>query len=98
MYYVVFMTTRYNSLADVFAQAPETIASHIARSKEFHAQGTVLMAGAFLDKSSEPVSTMAICTTRQAAEDFARGDPFVLNGTVSQWQIREWTDLFASPT
>ena len=98
MYYVVFFTTRYTSLDEVFAKAPELISRHVARSKEFHARGTLLMAGAFLNNREEPLGTMGIFTTREAAEEFARGDPFLLNGMVSDWYIREWTDLFAQPT
>ena len=38
---------------------------------------------------------MAICTTYEAAEEYARGDPFVLNGMVSTRYIREWANMFA---
>jgi uncharacterized protein YciI len=33
--------------------------------------------------------SMAVFTSREAAEEFAREDPFVLNGVVRAWQIRE---------
>ncbi len=33
---------------------------------------------------------MAIFRSRQAAEDFVAGDPFVRNGVVSAWEIRQW--------
>jgi len=26
----------------------------------------------------------------QVAEDFARADPYVANGTVTAWRVREW--------
>lgn len=35
---------------------------------------------------------MAVFTTREAAEDFVRGDPFVRNGVVRDWTIREWNE------
>ncbi|MGH3198998.1 MAG: ACT domain-containing protein [Streptosporangiaceae bacterium] len=35
---------------------------------------------------------MGIFTTREAAEEFVRGDPFVLNGVVRNWTIREWNE------
>jgi len=38
---------------------------------------------------------MAIFTTREAAENFARGDPFVLNGVVSHWVVREWAEALS---
>ena len=37
---------------------------------------------------------MAVLTTREAAEEYARGAPFVLNGMVSTWSIREWANIF----
>lgn len=35
---------------------------------------------------------MAIFTTREAAEEFAREDPFILEGLVKSFRIREWDD------
>jgi uncharacterized protein len=67
--------------------------AHIARSKELHANGKVLMAGAFLDNLDEPLTTMGIFTTREDAEEYAKGDPFILNGTVTKWYIREWANI-----
>lgn len=95
VYYVLFLETKYTSFEEAIAKAPELIAAHKARSVELHNQGTILMAGAFLDNRGEPLSTMAVCATREAAEEFVRGDPFVLNGMVRKWHIREWANLFA---
>jgi uncharacterized protein YciI len=39
---------------------------------------------------------MAIFTTREAAESFAKDDPFVLNGVVSSWVVREWMEAIVS--
>ncbi len=94
-YFVVFLETAYTSFEEAMSKAPDLIATHKARSVELHNQGAILMAGAFLDNRGEPLSTMAICPTREAAEEFVRGDPFVLNGMVKKWHIREWANLFA---
>lgn len=51
------------------------------------------MAGAFLDNPDEPVSTMVIFPSGEAAEEYAKGDPFVLNGLVTKWHIREWANI-----
>jgi uncharacterized protein len=53
------------------------------------------MSGAFLNNHEQRLGTMAICPTHEAAEEYARGDPFVLNGMVSSWSIREWANMFA---
>jgi uncharacterized protein len=92
-YYVAFFVTSCKSMDDVKANHAATIASHMVRSKELHAKGILLMAGAFLDNPDEPVSTMGIFASREAAEDYAKGDPFVLNGLVTKWYIREWANI-----
>jgi uncharacterized protein len=93
--YVVFFQLSYASFAEAFADAPDTIAAHRARAAEFHARGTLITAGAFVDKSPEPLTTMAVFTTHEAAEEFASGDPFVPKGRVTRWFIREWADMLA---
>lgn len=94
--YVLSFATAYASIEEAYAQAPEEIARHVARTQEFQAAGRLLMAGAF-PGADQPLETMAILTSRQAAEDYAAGDPFVLNGMVTSWQIREWNDVVAQP-
>jgi uncharacterized protein YciI len=88
--------TRYASIEEAYAQAPGEIARHLGRTQAFQAEGRLLMAGAF-PGADQPLETMAILTSRQAAEDYAAGDPFVLNGMVTSWQIREWNDVVAQP-
>jgi uncharacterized protein YciI len=95
VYYVVLFETFYDSLEEAVSKAPDVIAAHRARSHELHAHGTLLMSGAFLNNPGEPLGTMVICATREDAEEYARGDPFVLNGMVSKWYIREWANMFA---
>jgi uncharacterized protein len=77
------------------ARASEDIRAHTARSKQFHDEGKVILAGAFLDRPEEPLSTMAILSSHEAAEEYVKGDPFVIEGMVSEWFIREWANMFA---
>jgi uncharacterized protein len=89
MRYVLF----YESADDVASRAPPHFPAHKARLDEFHASGTLLMVGTFGNPQEE--GSMAIFTTREAAEDFAKGDPFVLNGVVRDWHVREWDEILA---
>ena len=93
-YYVVQMTTRLASLADARASHGEALAAHMARSSELHEQGVLVMAGAFLEPDDGPVQTMGVLTSREAAEDYARKDPFVVAGLVEDYTIREWANMF----
>ena len=89
MKYVLF----YESADDVLSKAPAHFAAHSARADDFHARGTLLMLGTFANPQDE--GAMAIFTTRDAAEEFVEGDPFVVNGVVRSWHIREWNEVFA---
>ena len=46
-------------------------------------------------KKDEPLSTMAVLTSREAAEEYITGDPFVIKGMVNNCYIREWANMFA---
>src|SRR5438445_5818065 len=95
VYYVVMVTTKFKSFADAKAKDPESIAAHIARSKKLHEEGTLMMSGAFLDNPGEPLSTMGVLTSREAAEDYIKNDPFTLRGMIAKHTIREWANMFA---
>ena len=95
VYCVVFCVLEYASFEEALAEAPDAIAAHVKRSRELHESGTLLMAGAFLDKNDEPLGTMAVTTSREAADEYVRGDPFFLNGMMSEWYTREWANMFA---
>jgi uncharacterized protein YciI len=83
----------YDSADDVIANAPAQFPAHSARLQEFHARGDLLMVGTFGDPQNE--GSMAIFTSREAAEEFVKDDPFVLNGVVRDWHIREWHEVLA---
>ena len=51
------------------------------------ARGVVLGIGPFTD-----MGNMAIFKTREAAEAFVREDPFILEGLVKSFVIKEWRD------
>jgi hypothetical protein len=81
----------YESAPDVASKAPSHFPAHRARLDEFHRRGELLMVGTFANPQEE--GSMAIFRTREAAERFAQDDPFVVNGVVSTWTIREWNEI-----
>ena len=89
-FHVVFFQVDYTSLDDV---PREQLGEHVARSRQWHAEGRLLMAGAFLDRPGDPIETMAVVRTRQDAEEFAAGDPFVVAGTARVTAVRPWADI-----
>ena len=83
----------YESAEDVGSRAREHFPAHSALWAVFQTQGTLLMIGTFGNPQDE--GSMGIFTTREAAEDFVSRDPFVLNGVVKSWQLREWDEAIA---
>jgi hypothetical protein len=84
--YVVF----YESADDVGSRAAAVFPAHSARLREFRHRGALLMVGTFGGPQRE--GSMAIFDTREAAEEFVRDDPFVLEGVVRSRIIREWNE------
>jgi uncharacterized protein YciI len=66
---------------------------HKAFLDQFVARGEVVGVGPFTDTSG---GNMALFRSREAAEAFGKGDPFLLEGVVKEYQIREWADRMLS--
>ncbi len=81
----------YASADDVASKAPAHFLAHKARLDEFHARGDLLLVGTFADAQRD--GSMSIFRTREAAEEFAAGDPFVLNGVVREWRVLDWNEI-----
>ena len=69
--------------------AAENFPAHQARYTEFMRRGVLTSLGPFSDRGG----AMAVFTSLEAAEEFAAADPFVLNGVVSKWYVREWREV-----
>ena len=64
-------------------------AAHLEKAWASVGRGELLLAGAIL----EPIDGAVLLfrgESKEVAEDFARADPYVLNGLVKRWQAREW--------
>jgi uncharacterized protein len=82
MKYVLF----YESAPDAAATAPLHFSAHKALWSRFAESGSLLLIGPFSDGNG----SMAVFATHEAAEEFAKQDPFVAHGVVRGWSIREW--------
>jgi uncharacterized protein YciI len=73
----------------------ETILSVYPRHKvivdKYKERGEVIGIGPFTD-----MGNMAIFKTRAVAEEFVKEDPFVLEGIVKSYVIRDWNDTLLS--
>lgn len=64
--------------------------THLRLLRQLADEGSLIMAGAY----AEPANGAALIfkgDTADVAESFARMDPYVANGLVTKWWVREWT-------
>ncbi|WP_433556087.1 YciI-like protein [Pseudonocardia xinjiangensis] len=62
---------------------------HLARAWRASERGELILAGALTDPADTGVLLFKTETT-VPVEDFARKDPYVVNGLVVGWHVREW--------
>ena len=91
MKYVLF----YESAENVATNAPPHFPAHKGRLDAFHERGELLMVGTFGDPQTQ--GSMSVFASRAAAEEFARNDPFVTNGVVRRWEVRDWDEVLTAP-
>lgn len=82
----------YELAEDGLDKVPAHMGAHQARLREFHGRGVLLMAGPY---GVPPVGALGVFTSRSAAEEFARDDPFMLNGLVGKCTFHEWNEDLA---
>jgi uncharacterized protein YciI len=83
----------YESAEDVASKAPPHFPAHRERLEAFHTRGELELVGTFEDPQTQ--GSMAVFKTREGAEEFVAGDPFVLNGVVRGYEIRGWNEMFS---
>jgi uncharacterized protein YciI len=85
-YYALF----YDVVEDYVARRAAYREEHFRLAREAHARGELLLGGALAD----PVDGALLifrAADRAVVEAFARNDPYVRGGLVTQWKVRPWT-------
>ncbi len=67
-------------------------AAHLEKAWRAQQRGELVLAGA-LDGPVDTALLLFKADSPQAAEAFARTDPYVTNGLVLRWRVREWTTV-----
>lgn len=89
MLFVVLGTSAGKTRDAVMAIYPR----HKAFVEQFLERGDVVGIGPFTDPGG---GNMGLFRSRAAAEAFVKADPFILEGAVKEYQIREWGDTMLS--
>lgn len=66
---------------------------HIEHCKASTARDELQLGGAFAEDDPPLGMLLFKGETAKVAEDFARADPYVINGVVNSWRVREWVTV-----
>ena len=86
MYFILFYKTVNNYIE---RRAPFRD-EHLRLAREARAKGDLVMAGALADPADGAVLVFK-GESAKVAEDFAKNDPYVKNGLITEWYVRSWT-------
>ena len=88
MHYLLF----YDVEADFIEKRAQYRTEHLALAWRAHEKGELLLAGAL----DEPIDTAVLLfqgASPAVAERFATADPYVRNGLVKNWRVRQWNTV-----
>lgn len=89
MYFILFYETVDNFIEKREPHREE----HLAYASAAHERGDLVMAGALTDPSDTAVLVFK-GEDIGMVEAFAKFDPYVTNGLVSRWHVRQWQVAF----
>ena len=88
MHYLLF----YEVTDDYLARRAQLRSAHLEKAWAASERGELVLGGAF----ANPVDGAVLLFTGDSpavAESFARADPYVTQGLVRRWHVREWTTV-----
>lgn len=82
----------YDVVPDYLTRRAPLRAAHLAHARQSVERGELLLGGALAD----PVDGAVLLFRTPSpvpVQAFAAADPYVLNGLVTRWRVREWTTV-----
>lgn len=90
----------YDLSDDYLEKRPNFRGLHLKAAWEASQRGELVLGGALQDPVDKAILLFK-GESAKVAEDFAKDDPYVLNGLVKNWSVRKWLtvagDLASSP-
>lgn len=85
MYIILF----YKTIDNYIERRAPYREEHLKYAEDAHKKGILIMGGALTD----PVDGAVLVfkgDSPSIAEEFAKNDPYVKNGLITEWQVRQW--------
>ena len=86
MYYILF----YKTVENYVEKRVPYREKHLTYANAAHARGDLIMAGALAEPADNAVLVFK-GDKPSIAEEFAKNDPYVINGLITEWKVRPWT-------
>jgi uncharacterized protein len=91
MHYILF----YDVIDDYVEKRAQFRELHLKHARAAYDRGELVLGGALAD----PVDGAVLVFRGESAEvveQFAKSDPYVLNGLVKQWRVRKWNTVIGN--
>lgn len=82
----------YEVGADYVEKRAQFREAHLKKAWESNARHEMILGGALADPTDGAVILFR-GESRDVAENFAKSDPYVQNGLVTHWYVREWSTV-----
>jgi uncharacterized protein YciI len=82
----------YDVVSDYVTRRVPLRAAHLAHARAAVDRGELVLGGALANPADGAVLLFR-SDSPEAAETFARADPYVLGSLVTGWRVREWTTV-----
>jgi len=79
----------YETVDDYVTRRSEFREMHLLLAREVRERGELVLAGAFDDPVDRALLVFRV-DDKSKVEEFARKDPYVVNGLVKKWEVRSW--------
>ena len=85
----MYLALTYDLVDDYLERRGDYREEHLALARAARERGELALAGAFTDPAD---AALLVWSTedRSVVERFAAQDPYVVNGLVRAWRLREW--------
>ncbi len=91
MYFILF----YDYVENILEKRIPHREAHLALATEYANRGEIILGGALANPADGAVIVFKL-EDKTLVEAFVDKDPYVINGLVKKWHIREWTAVIGS--
>lgn len=94
---MAYFALMYELVDDYLTRRSQFREQHLKMANERKARGEIVLAGAFADPPDKALLIFD-ADDRSVPENFAKHDPYVMNGLVKRWEVRAWSVVVGNPT